>query len=102
MNHNAPIFQSIFGKEWDSLPIVLKKHYANKAYSNDVVKLDGIMDITLSTLTRLLKPLFRLTGALVPYEGSNIPTIVYSKAATPQREAVFPVEAAFQRGVHRR
>ena len=80
MNHNAPIFQSVFGTQWESLPIVLKKHYANKACSNDVVKLDGVMDIELSKLTRLLKPLFRLTGALVPYEGSNIPTIVYSRS----------------------
>lgn len=75
-----PIFKSIFGKSWDELPIVLKRHYANRAYSNDIVTLDGLMDIKLSKLTRLMKPLFKLFGTLVPYEGENVPTIVYSKS----------------------
>ncbi len=77
---SQPIFQSIFGKTWDELPVALKKHYANRPYSNDVVTLDGTMDIKLSPLTRLMKPLFRLFGTLVPYEGENIPTIVHSKS----------------------
>ncbi len=79
-DNSEPIFKSIFDSCWDALPSVLKKHYANKAFSDDVVKLEGVMDIELSKLTRLMKPLFRLTGALVPYEGKDIPTIVYSKS----------------------
>lgn len=77
---SEPIFQSIFGKSWDDLPPAFKKHYANRPYSNDVVTLDGIMDIKLSKLTRMMKPLFRLFGTLVPYEGENIPTVVHSKS----------------------
>lgn len=80
MNKNQPIFQPIFDDKWDSLPPALKKHYANRGYSDDVVKLDGVMHIKMSKLTRLMKPLFRLLGALVPYEGENISTTVYSKS----------------------
>ncbi len=80
MQNNQPIFKPIFGDSWDELPPPLKRHYANRPYSDDVVELNGAMDITMSALSRLMKPLFRLFGALVPYEGENIPTTVYSKS----------------------
>ncbi len=79
-DNSEPIFKSIFGKTWEELPVALKKHYANRPYSNDVVALDGVMDIKLSKLTRAMKPLFKVFGTLVPYEGKNIPTTVYSKS----------------------
>ncbi len=49
--------------------IYLIYDYANRPYSNDVVTLDGVMDIKLSKLTRAMKPLFKVFGTLVPYEG---------------------------------
>ena len=79
-DNSEPIFKSIFGKSWDELPVALQKHYANRPYSNDIVTLDGVMDIKLSKLTRAMKPLFKLFGTLVPYEGENIPIIVHSKS----------------------
>jgi hypothetical protein len=75
-----PIFKSVFGAEWEAMPPVLKAHYANRPFSNDVVVHEGLMDIKLSKLTKLIGPLFKLFGALVPYEGTNIPTTVYSRS----------------------
>lgn len=81
-DNSTPIFQPIFADNWQQLPPVLKKHYANRPYSADIVPLEGSMDIEFSKLTRALAPLFRLFGALSPYEGKNIPTTVYSKSET--------------------
>jgi hypothetical protein len=62
------------------MPPVLQRHYANRPYTDDVVTLEGVMDVALSPLTRLMKPLFKILGALVPYEDTGIPTTVYSKS----------------------
>jgi hypothetical protein len=74
---NEPIFKSIFGQDWDTLPPVMRKHYANRPYHDDRVTLEGSMKIESSVLGRLLTPFFRLAGTLVPYEGENIPTTVH-------------------------
>lgn len=73
---DIPIFKPIFGEDWDKLPLVMKRHYANRPYSNDKAVVEGIMDVVSSPLGRLLKPFFKLSGTLVPYEGSNVPVTV--------------------------
>lgn len=73
---NDPIFKSVFGKDWDHLPPVMKKHYANRPYHNDKVTVEGVMKVETSILGRIISPLFRLAGTLVPYEGDNIPATV--------------------------
>lgn len=73
----TPIFKDIFGAEWESLPPVMKKHYANRAYHDDKVTTEGVMKVESSVLGRLLTPFFRLAGTLVPYEGDNIPAMVH-------------------------
>ncbi|MEO6608979.1 MAG: DUF4166 domain-containing protein [Aestuariivirga sp.] len=80
MKNSNPIFQSIFGMEWSSLPSVMHKHYANRAYSCDVVTVEGIMKVKISTFARLLSPILRLTGALVPYDGDNVPVTVHFRS----------------------
>ncbi len=70
------LFESIFGEAWDRLPPVMQQHYAVRAGSNDVVVVEGHMDIERSWLARLLSPALRLCGALVPYSGNNVPVMV--------------------------
>ncbi len=89
MQNNQPIFKSILGKSWEVLPTPLKKRYANRPYTNDIVEVNGIMDIKMSRLTRFMKPLFRLFGALVPCEGENIPTTVYFKSKPDNTDYYF-------------
>lgn len=76
MTKSAPIFQFIFGEQWQNLPPVMHKHYANRAGTSDAVTVEGFMKIEVSTFAKLLTPLFRLSGALVPYSGENIPVTV--------------------------
>mgnify|MGYP000194456811 CR=1 FL=1 len=81
---NKPIFQYIFGEQWQHLPQVMRKHYANRPYSKDVVTVKGVMKIEVSTYAKLLSPFLRIAGALVPYPGDNIPVTVrfYSEQDT--------------------
>ena len=55
----------------------MHKHYANRPFSNDRVTVEGLMKIEVSAFARLLSPLLRLAGTLVPYGGNNIPVTVH-------------------------
>src|SRR5436190_18355480 len=71
-----PLIQEIYGNQASQLPLVLQKRYANRPFSKDTLLMKGEMNIVISTLYRMLSPLFRLSGALVPYPAKNIPTTV--------------------------
>ncbi len=71
-----PTFKSVFGESWDNLPPVMHKHYANRPFSDDVVVVEGKMDIEFNWLAKLLSPLLRMFGTLVPYHGNDIPVTV--------------------------
>lgn len=71
-----PFFKPIFGKGWSQLPPVMQKHYAVRTGSGDVVVTEGEMTIERSWLARLLAPLMRVCGALVPYCASRVPVTV--------------------------
>lgn len=77
---SVPTFEAIFGDDWGKLPEVMKQHYANRSFSHDLTIAEGIMKIESSPMIRALKPLFRLMGTLVPYEGENIPVTVYYRS----------------------
>lgn len=72
----APIFEGIFGKPLSALPPVMQKHYAVRPDSTDRVTVEGVMNIRRGWLIRLLSPFLRLFGALVPYDGTDIPVTV--------------------------
>lgn len=71
-----PVFKSVFGASWDKLPPVMQKHYANRAYHDDITIAQGSLDIEASRIGRLFFPLFRLMKTLIPCEGKAIPTTV--------------------------
>lgn len=79
MEQNS-IFAPIFGDTWQALPKVMKKHYANRAFSNDEVVVEGAMDIEIAPFMKLFSPLIKLMGALIPYAGKNLKTIVRYKS----------------------
>lgn len=83
-----PFFKSIFGTDWEKLPPVFRKHYANRARTPDIAVCEGVMSVKSSLIGRLLAPLFRLSGTLVPYEGTNIPATVRFMTA-PDRDGFF-------------
>jgi len=74
---NPPIFMSVFGKQWESLPTVMHKHYTNRGYTSDRVTVEGTMKVEVSLFAKILSPFMRLTGALAPYTGENVPVTVH-------------------------
>jgi predicted DCC family thiol-disulfide oxidoreductase YuxK len=71
-----PIFKPIFGSDWESLPVVMKKHYANRPYSNDVTIVEGNMDIACAGFIKYLSPLLWLMGSIPPINATNVPVTV--------------------------
>lgn len=58
----------------------MHKHYANRPHSKDVVTVEGVMKVEVPIFAKLLTPLFRLAGALVPYAGENVPVTVHFRS----------------------
>lgn len=101
MNPTQPIFQPIFGESWHALPAVLKHHYANRPFSDDVYQAKGTLAIEFGWLASLLSPLLRIFGALVPFQGNDIPVTVLfrsepdSNAYRFERTFKFPNQAPY-------
>lgn len=73
---DEPIFKSIFGKEWENLPPVMKKHYANHPYSSDVTTVQGTLDVFCKPPLLWLSPLMRLLGQIPTFNENNVPVTV--------------------------
>ena len=71
-----PIFKNIFGKAWDELPPVMRKHYANLPYTDNVTIVDGILDVTCSGPIKLFAPFFWLMRGIPPHTEKNVPVTV--------------------------
>lgn len=71
-----PTFKPVFGADWDRLPEVIKKHYANRPYSNDITRVKGLMTITFSPLMKFLAPFLSFFKMFAPAPGKNIPVEV--------------------------
>jgi len=76
MNKTDPTFKSIFAEKWDLLPTVMKKHYANKPFSDDVVTVKGKMNFIIAPWAAWVMPLFKWLKIIVPYAGENIDVTV--------------------------
>lgn len=75
--NSDPIFKHIFGDDWENLPLVMKKHYANRPYHDEKVTAEGVMSVETSRLSAFLSPFLRMAGTLVPYKGKGIPVTVH-------------------------
>ena len=75
--HDQPLFKKVFGADWDRLPPIMKKHYAVRPYSEDVVVVNGALNITMLWYISLMS---RISGMLVSQSGDNIPVTVTFKS----------------------
>ena len=71
-----PIFKSIFGSDWDSLPIVMKKHYANRPYSTEVTTIKGTLNIFCKAPLLWFAPMLKLLGQIPAFNQSGVPVTV--------------------------
>ena len=68
----VPIFQSIFGDSWNELPLVMKKHYANHPYSNDLTQVNGKLDVMCAGPIKWFAALFWLMKGIPPINERNV------------------------------
>jgi len=71
-----PTFKSIFGKDWDNLPPVMKKHYANHPYSAEVTTVEGVLEVFCKPPLLWVSPLMRLLGQIPTFNEKNVPVTV--------------------------
>lgn len=75
-----PIFKNIFGPAWDDLPPVMKKHYANRPYTDDHVMVGGTLDVMCAGPIKALASLFWNMGSIPPHTEKNVPVIVHFRS----------------------
>jgi len=75
-SNDEPVFKQVFGRDWDRLPTVMRRHYANRPFHNDTVTVEGTLNVVFSPIGRILKPVFRLSKTFVYHEGVNVPVAV--------------------------
>lgn len=80
--HDAdrPIFQMIFGADWQRMPQVMRDHYAVRPWSSDRVVAEGSLDVSVLPFVALMA---RLTGLLIFRSGKNVPvTVTFTSGPT--------------------
>ncbi|MBI2234465.1 MAG: DUF4166 domain-containing protein [Micavibrio aeruginosavorus] len=77
MNANEPIFKSVFGAAWDDLPPVIKRHYANRPYTDDKVTVEGVLHVTCAGPVKAFAPFFWLMGGIPPHNEKDVPVTVH-------------------------
>lgn len=90
-----PIFKSIFGKEWENLPPVMRTHYAIRPYSEDRVVVEGVLDVEVSIFMRMMS---RLSGMLISRSGKNIPVKVVFRSGIESADFYFDRTFDFPQG----
>jgi hypothetical protein len=79
-NKLIPVYKLIWSNNYQDLPKVFCTRYSNRIGSNDELIVNGILSIHHSKFFKLLSPLFRIMGALVPYTATDIPVTVKFKS----------------------
>ena len=82
MKDHTPIFEHVFGAAWHQMPPVMRKHYANRPFSNDVQVAKGKMWVKTAPILRFFAPLLRLLGGIPAVDAENIPVTVSFKSET--------------------
>jgi hypothetical protein len=73
-----PIFKTVLGNQWMQLGSIVRQHYSLTPFSQDYVRVDGVMEeIHHSLIAKLLIPFGLLFGAIVPFRGANVPVSVH-------------------------
>lgn len=80
IDKNSPTFKSVFKDDWDQLPPVLKKHYANRPLSKDEVIVEGKLNVYAHPMLRIFAPIIALIGLVPPYSQDNVPVKVTFKS----------------------
>ncbi len=71
------MFKTILSDQWQHLSPALQRHYGIN--DGEEIKMQGKLAVKHGKFIKILMPLIRLTGALVPIEGENFEVTVKNK-----------------------
>lgn len=91
----GPLFKKIFGKDWDDLPEVMRKHYAAEVFTDDIHMVHGSLDVFIKPW---IKGLAKLTGQLVSQSGKDVPVTVSFSCKGSANSFFFDREFSFPHG----
>jgi len=77
---SIPTFKSILGEQWNELPPVMKKHYANRPYTNDDYVVEGILDVKCSGIIKWFSWVFWFMKGIPPHTENNVPVTVHFRS----------------------
>jgi len=95
-NENQEIFKDLFKESWNEMPQVMHKHYANRAFSQDLLICEGLMEIKYNKFITFLSPLFSLLKILIPKQGHNIFSRVTLRSSPTSNTLAFEREIFFE------
>ena len=88
-NTGVPVLKQALGHEWDSLSPSVQAHYGLSPFTDQQIRVKGVMDrVSHSRLAALIAPFTTLAGALIPYTGTNVPVDVLNYSR-PGKAAYF-------------
>ena len=82
---HAPIRQAL-NEDWHQLGEIIRRHYDLTPHSDSRFELEGVMDVTVSSIGRLFVSISRLFDALVPFPGQGVPVRVRNWSQADSRE----------------
>ncbi len=92
MQQESPIsiVQQALGGQWDKLDAIVKRHYEMAPGLDSDMTIHGTMDrVFHSNIAKLFLLPGRIFGALVPYRGKDIPTVVRNWTKDDNQSAMF-------------
>lgn len=93
----SPTFKTVFGKDWDDLPVVMKKHYANRPYTDDVTIVDGTLDVMCSGPIKMFAWLFWIMKGIPPQNEKNVSVTVNFESDKDSKSFHFNREFRFKK-----
>ena len=76
-----PVLKQALKQDWDSLAPVIRAHYGLAPFTTQQIRGEGKMqNVSHSAFAKLLIPFARLVGALIPYQGREVPVQVVNRS----------------------
>ena len=90
------IFKSIFGANWENLPAVMKAHYANRAYTDDEVIVEGTLDVMAKAPLKWFALPMKWLGQIPIKNEKNVPVTVWFASGLDTKAFHFRREFRFK------
>jgi|SRR6185312_3339689 len=89
MSNSAPIFAEVFADQWETLPPVMRAHYANRPCCRDRVTVEGRLAVRIHPLMKPFAGGMAAMGLLAPWAGEAVPCTVQFQSQPEGKAFIF-------------